>query len=454
MRRPAPRFVKISSTVIAAICFLAASPKAHAIPAFAAQTGEPCSACHIGFPQLTPYGREFKLEGYVAGGMFPAFKNFALMSQIGYTHINTKVAGGLAPDYPSNNAWSVQQTSLFYGGALDAAIGLGAFLQGTYDGVAHQYHWDNVDIRLARPVTLFNKAIYYGFTFNNAPGVTDLWNSPPAWGYPFIPDSLGVGNAAEVQISALAQSVFGVGAYSAVNVTLNDMIYTEVDLYKSLPNRTAYALGVGPGTPISGPIPYWRVALQHSSGNNSLEVGALGLIDNPYPAGVTHGPTDQLVDIGADSQFQWITPTQAFSVQALYIHEHQNWAASYPLGATANLNDSLDTVTLTGSYLLRQKYGITESYNTIYGNADNVLYAAAPVSGSANGKPNTNSFTTELDFYPWNNGGPAFFPWMNAKLFVENTTYLHFNGLARNYDGSGRDAQANNIWFTGIWLAF
>jgi hypothetical protein len=271
------------------------------------------------------------------------------MSQIGYTHINTKVAGGLAPDYPSNNAWSVQQTSLFYGGALDATIGLGAFVQGTYDGVAHQYHWDNVDIRLARPITLFSKSIYYGFTFNNAPGVTDLWNSPPAWGYPFIPDDLGVGNVGENQISALAQSVFGAGAYSAVNVTLNDMIYTEVDLYKSLPNRAAYALGVGPGVPISGPIPYWRLALQHSSGNNSLEVGVLGLIDNPYPAGSSHGPTDHLVDVGADSQFQWITPTQAFSAQALYIHEHQNWAASYPLGATANLNDSLDTITLTAS---------------------------------------------------------------------------------------------------------
>jgi hypothetical protein len=50
------------------IGWMAAAPYARAIPAFAAQTGEPCSACHIGFPQLTPYGRLFKMEGYVAGG--------------------------------------------------------------------------------------------------------------------------------------------------------------------------------------------------------------------------------------------------------------------------------------------------------------------------------------------------------------------------------------------------
>jgi hypothetical protein len=145
-----------------AILLVASISNARAIPAFAAQTGEPCSACHIGFPQLTPYGREFKLEGYVAGGMFPDFKNIAVMSQMGFTQLHDKVPGGLAPDYRSNNAWSVQQTSLFYGGALYAPIGLGAFVQATYDGVAHQFSWDNTDIRLARPTTIFNKPLFYG----------------------------------------------------------------------------------------------------------------------------------------------------------------------------------------------------------------------------------------------------------------------------------------------------
>ena len=52
---------------------------AQAIPSFAAQTGMPCSACHIGFPQLTPFGRAFKMDGYVQGGTFPDVKNFAAM---------------------------------------------------------------------------------------------------------------------------------------------------------------------------------------------------------------------------------------------------------------------------------------------------------------------------------------------------------------------------------------
>lgn len=447
-------YVSRKMTIALGLAGLLAPSHARAIPAFAAQTGEPCAACHIGFPQLTAYGRLFKLQGYVAGGFVPTPKNFAAMVQAGYTYLNKSVPGGLAPDYPDNNAFSVQQISLFYGGALYAPIGLGAFAQGTFDGVAHQFHWDNLDIRLARPATVLSMPLYYGFTFNNNPGVADLWNSPPAWGYPFIPDELGVANAAGVQLSGLGQSVYGGGTYAALNLTPADLLYTEVDIYQPLPNHTAYALGVGPGPDISGVIPYWRVALQHSWGASSLEVGTLGLIDNPYPAGLTHGPSDQLVDVGLDSQFQWITLTHAFSLQALYVHEIQHWNASFPLAATANPTDRLDEITLTASELYKQRFGITESYNGIFGNVDAALYAPSPVTGSANGKPNTTSFTTELDYYPWNDGGPAIFPWVNAKLFIEGTVYPVFNGLSRNYDGYGRNAGGNNVLFTGIWLAF
>ena len=43
---------------------------AQALPAFAAQTGQTCTACHIGGfgPQLTPLGRAFKIGGYTQTG--------------------------------------------------------------------------------------------------------------------------------------------------------------------------------------------------------------------------------------------------------------------------------------------------------------------------------------------------------------------------------------------------
>ena len=42
------------------------------MPAFARQTGQECIACHVSFPELTPYGRYFKLTGYT--GLCPRVK--------------------------------------------------------------------------------------------------------------------------------------------------------------------------------------------------------------------------------------------------------------------------------------------------------------------------------------------------------------------------------------------
>src|ERR1700676_2004774 len=43
---------------------------AQATPSFAQQTGQPCTACHIGAfgPQLTAFGRAFKIGGYTQTG--------------------------------------------------------------------------------------------------------------------------------------------------------------------------------------------------------------------------------------------------------------------------------------------------------------------------------------------------------------------------------------------------
>src|SRR5215472_8037577 len=38
-----------------------------AVPSYARQTGQECIACHVSFPELTPYGRYFKLTGYTIG---------------------------------------------------------------------------------------------------------------------------------------------------------------------------------------------------------------------------------------------------------------------------------------------------------------------------------------------------------------------------------------------------
>src|SRR4051794_24235841 len=41
------------------------------IPSFARQTKLACSVCHYQFPELTPFGRLFKLNGYTLTGLTP-----------------------------------------------------------------------------------------------------------------------------------------------------------------------------------------------------------------------------------------------------------------------------------------------------------------------------------------------------------------------------------------------
>src|SRR6185312_522544 len=53
----------------AGVAFLmAGADPAEALPSYARQTGQPCATCHTAFPELTPYGRRFKIGGYTAGG--------------------------------------------------------------------------------------------------------------------------------------------------------------------------------------------------------------------------------------------------------------------------------------------------------------------------------------------------------------------------------------------------
>src|ERR1700726_2216960 len=67
------RLSKIASSVLASLLlatavFVLAPSGAEAVPSFARQTGQPCASCHTAFPELTPFGRRFKLGGYTLEG--------------------------------------------------------------------------------------------------------------------------------------------------------------------------------------------------------------------------------------------------------------------------------------------------------------------------------------------------------------------------------------------------
>lgn len=97
MQKPRPLHKRAPITCflflwVALVGALLAVP-AQAVPAFARQTGENCVACHTAFPELTPFGREFKLNGYTWGERQAL--PLALMMQGSLTQMaQSKDAGG------------------------------------------------------------------------------------------------------------------------------------------------------------------------------------------------------------------------------------------------------------------------------------------------------------------------------------------------------------------------
>jgi hypothetical protein len=425
---------------------LTASP-AGAVPLFARQTGQQCAACHNGFPELTPYGRLFKLSGYTFGGGQSSLPPISAMVVASFTHTDAPQAGGAAPHFNDNNNPALDVVSLFYGGVI--LPNLGIFGQLTYDNIGKATSWDNTDLRYARAIKISGTDAIVGVTANNNPTVQDIWNSTPAWGYPWLSSGLAPAPAAATLVEGgLAQEVVGISPY----IYWNNLIYAEIGGYRSLGNRALTALGANPGgfSSINGVAPYWRFAVEPKWGANSWEFGTFGLEAAQVPGGVAGFGTDHITDVAFDTQYQYLGETNAFSVQASWIHENDATSASHQLGDVSNGHDHLDSTHIKASYYYNQTYGATVAHFAIGGSKDPLLWGADSLTNS----PDSSGWIGELDYMPFNHGGPAFWPWLNVKFGLQYTYYTRFNGGTTNYDGFGNNATGNNTLYLFSWLAF
>jgi hypothetical protein len=420
---------------------------AEALPSYARQTGQQCAACHNGFPELTPYGRLFKLNGYAFSAGSDDVPPIAGMVIGDFTHTSKDQAGGAAPRFGPNDNFSLNTASLFYAGKITDH--LGAFIQTTYNQTSNTFHWDNTDIRYANVGELGGQELVYGVSVNNNPTVNDVWNTTPAWGYPYQSSGLAPTPAARTLIEGgLAQQAIGVNPY----VYWNRLFYAEFGGYRTLGPSSLFALGIEPAgtSAIDSVAPSWRLAVEPAWGNNTLEVGTFGLSAPLVPQRMTGAGTDRLTDVGLDTQYQWLGSRDAFSLQARFIEEFQHLPASQALGLSTNGNNHLHTWQIKGSYWWNQTVGFTTSYFNIHGTPDAGLYGGV----SANNSPNSNGWIFELNYVPFNYGGPTFWPWLNAKFGLQFVHYNKFNGARINYDGMGTNAADNDTVYLNGWFAF
>ena len=425
-------------------------PKAAAVPSYARQTGFSCKSCHLNPPELTTLGRTFKLNGYTmagkptimskAGGKeggLGILESFPLsvLFDTSFTSIKTP-----QPNTQNGNFQFPQDASLFLAGAWSEHVG--SFVQVTYDSQSDHFTWDNTDIRYANSTKVFDKNLTYGITLNNNPTVEDLWNSTPAWGFPWVGSSSApTPNAAAVIDGSLAQDVAGIGMYAM----LDNHLYVDGTIYRSehigspQPNSGLDSAGNPLAFNIRGVAPYWRVAWQENSANNNLMIGTYGMHVKSSPGGITgfEGNFDSFTDWAADFQYDRTIPQfggDVFSLRGTYIRENSSLLATNDLEGASLIRHHLNTVKANAEYHFGNRYSALFGWFSVTGTPDPLLYPASPVNGSFTGDPRSNGYTANVSWWPV----------QNIDLTFQYTGYLRFNGARTNYDGSGRNAGANN----------
>lgn len=429
---------------------------AQAVPAFAMQTDKPCQSCHVGGfgPQLTPYGREFKLRGYTerAGEDKPKFTlPFSAMAVASYLRTQKDQAEPPADGFRTNDNTALDQVSLFVAGGLGSH--LGGFVQTTYDGVAKSWTWDNLDLRATTVTKIRDVDVVLGLSLNNSPTVQDVWNTLPAWGYPYTASALAPSpSASPLFVGGLAQNTVGLTGYAWIN----SAVYVEAGGYGSPNRRSLTRLGADPFSPgdIKGMAPYGRVAYQAKLAGGTLEVGAFGMRTDIHPGrDRTTGLADRYTDLGLDASYQnALDSGDVVSLQARYLNERQRLNATCELAgapgpdcADTRLNDLRADV----SYYWRNKLGVTVGAFDTYGPANPSLFA-----DNRTFKPDSSGMILQVDATPWGEGKSPLGPRFNMRVGVQYTAYGRFDGARTNFDGAGAKASDNNTLRLFTWFAY
>ena len=439
---------------------------AEALPSYARQTGQPCATCHTAFPELTPYGRRFKIGGYTAGGGDWQGPPISAMYMPGFTRTASNQDAPPAPGLHVNNNLASQQVSGFIAGQLYG--NLGSFIQITGDPVGGTVGLDASDVRYADTLKLFGKNTIWGIDANNAPTVEDPWNTTPSWGWPQI--SSTIAPAFGPPLTHLEGSYTGIVGGAGAYLFWNDMLYADLTFYKGLPVPVLQAFNVGNSTTdaLSNVAPYWRLAIEPHWGDLFWEVGTFGMYGQVTPGRQYGFGTDNFLDVGFDSQLQYAGDQYSITVKLTDIMEWQRLNATFGLGGASNLSNTLNSFKANASFVWDHTYSLGLGYFNIAGSGDCNMYGSPAAVCIPNGlgafpnsaiaSPNGNGLIQDIAYLPFSHGAPFPYSTWNVRLGLQFTEYLHLYGGTTNFDGSylggTHNASGNNSVFAYAWIAF
>lgn len=436
---------------LAILLVVATGKPALAVPAFAAQTGQPCQDCHVGGfgPQLTPYGRAFKLGGYTRRIDFSAPVSMMAVESF----VRTKHAQAAPPvdGFRRNDNLGLDQLSLFLAGGLGKH--LGGFAQATYDGLGKSWSWDNLDLRATAKTQIADADVMLGASLNNAPTVEDAWNSLSAWGFPYTASDLAPSPAASPLLlgGGLAQDALGLTGYAWID----SKMYLEAGAYGS-PGRNALGrLGADPFDPgdIDGLAPYGRATFQTQAWGGVLELGVSAMKAGIYPGrDRSTGLTDRYSDLGLDgSYYRAFANGDVLTLNSRYVHERQRLDASCALAGLASdcAAGHIDDVRADISYYWRDKIGATLAAFDTFGPASTFTYPDARTA-----KPDSSGIMLQVDDTLFGDGSSPVGPRFAMRAGAQLTHYMQFDGAHSNYDGAGAAASDNDTARVFLWFAY
>ena len=406
-----------SACVLALPLGLLLSSNAHAVPSYSRQTGQECAACHIGAygPQLTPYGMRFKIGGYTdsdGNGKHVPVSGMAVGS---ISHTATEGDDGKV------NHDDLAEASVFLAGKI--APHVGSFTQLTYDGVAHHTSLDRLDLRATTTTSVYGKDTVFGVSVNNAPTLSDPFNTLSAWGFPYTEAARGAGpGGAELKgIGGLEGNTLGTTGY----MFWNDHLYAELGIYRSFSLSALDRMGLGGDTPdrVKGSN-YWRLAWLGDQHKKAWSVGVFGNragLEN-RTSGITTG---RVQDLGIDGSYQFLgTREHIGTVNAAYIREHDDYTG-----------DTTKETKLNASYYFHNTWGAS----------------AGLFDARSTGNVNANrGYILQADWTPWGKEDSWKAPWANLRVGVQ------YVGFSRAYDDTGAKEKAsdNNSLNFFVWTAF
>lgn len=475
------------ATVWVPVLVALAPVNANALPAFARQTGQNCVACHAGgqFPELTPYGRMFKMTGYTIGARTVPL---SVMGLVTYSKVRDTTKSDDPPaDFQKNGALLFATGSVFLAGKVTDNIG--AFVQVTYDNYAGQTAdgkfqghsgADNMDFRYADRFVDSNRDLIVGVSVNNNPSVSDPWNTAAAW-MQYVPvpsptSSQFIDGNAPYPGYGTGGNTMGITAYAY----LNKLVYAELGGYQTAHRAWSFmSAGIADADTqkLKGFNPYWRLALTHEWGAHNIMVGTSGMVSDIYDSNSLDPTvlTSRYKDIGFDAQYQYLLAPHTVTAQIAYMRNKVTYSANQanqpapggfvdalgnPLPNT-NASDTTNIFRAKLTYVYQAKYGGSLGYFNRTGTT-NTLNQTSGIDPATMTITSTDPLATNLSARVGGNlsGNPATRGWtyeafwtpvQYIRVGAQYTAYSKYNGASTNYDGLGRDAKDNNTLFFYVW---